>query len=253
MTFAELLRSATETPLTGWDFGIFGGRLTEETTSWDYEELAADLLADAGSAVDLGTGGGELLSGFATLPARTVATECHPPNVPVAHRRLAPLGVPVVQAAEEPDVPLPFRTGAFDLVLNRHESYTAGEIRRVLAPGGLFLTQQVGGRDLAELNDALAAPAHDYLGWDLASAVAQLAHAGLAIVDQREEFAAGELRDIGAVALFLRIAPWQIPDYTVDAYRDRLRELHERMLVDGPLRVRHHRFVVSARTPLTRS
>ncbi len=47
-------------------------------------------------------------------------------------------------------------TGRFDLILNRHESYHPGEIARVLAPGGTFLTQQVGGDELGELRELWA-------------------------------------------------------------------------------------------------
>jgi SAM-dependent methyltransferase len=38
---------------------------------------------------------------------------------------------------------LPFADGAFDLAINRHESFRGDEAYRVLAPGGTFLTLQV--------------------------------------------------------------------------------------------------------------
>jgi SAM-dependent methyltransferase len=195
MDFDELLRAAAGTSLSGWDFGVFGDRFVERSPSWDYPELAAAHLADARRAIDLGTGGGELLSSLDTLPRQLVATEGYPPNVPVAHRRLAPLGIPVVQVSADDDGRLPFRAGSVDLIINRHESYSAAEVCRVLEPGGTFLTQQVGGRDLVELNEALGAPVHSYAGWDLATAVTELDAAGMEIVDRREEFPRGELRE----------------------------------------------------------
>ena len=49
-----------------------------------------------------------------------------------------------------------------------------------------------------------------------------------------------EYFDIGAVMYFLRKVIWTVPDFTVDRYRDRLRELHERIEADGPFsRARH--------------
>ena len=47
---------------------------------------------------------------------------------------------------------LPFRDGSLDLICNRHESFLAVEVSRVLAPGGTFVTQQVDYHD----NDDLA-------------------------------------------------------------------------------------------------
>jgi SAM-dependent methyltransferase len=50
---------------------------------------------------------------------------------------------------------LPLADATFDLVINRHESFDAREVQRVLRPGGTFITQQVGAQDLIELNEAL--------------------------------------------------------------------------------------------------
>jgi hypothetical protein len=47
--------------------------------------------------LDMGTGGGEALAGLADRAPRTIATEAWPPNVPVAGRRLLPLGISVIQ------------------------------------------------------------------------------------------------------------------------------------------------------------
>ena len=53
---------------------------------------------------------------------------------------------------------LPFEDSSFSLVVSRHESYVASEVARVLRPGGLFLTQQLGG-DSNGFRAALGAPA----------------------------------------------------------------------------------------------
>ena len=70
-----------------------------------------------------------------------VVTEAWPPNVPVATQRLSPMGIGVIHSS---NIRLPFQSGAFDLVLNRHEELEPYEIARVLAPEGCVLTQQVG-------------------------------------------------------------------------------------------------------------
>jgi SAM-dependent methyltransferase len=116
--------------------------------------------------LDMGTGGGEALSGLPDRAPRTIATEAWPPNVPVAGRRLLPLGIPVIQdeaargnidqnGANEGGS-LPFRDGSLDLICNRHESFLALEVSRVLAPGGTFVTQQVDYHDNDDLAQILA-------------------------------------------------------------------------------------------------
>ncbi|MCP2259074.1 Methyltransferase domain-containing protein [Streptoalloteichus tenebrarius] len=243
-----MIDQALRSDLEGWDFdAFFAGRYTETPPSWDFAELVRARIPEVDSLLDLGTGGGELLASLAPLPARTAATEGFAPNVPVARANLEPLGVEVVDVTDEDEDHLPFPDGSFALVSSRHESYDPEEIRRVLAPGGTFLTQQVGGRDLEELNAALGAPPHGYREWTLDAAVAELEAADFEILDRREERPVATFTDVGAVVSFLRIAPWQVPDFDVDQYRDRLRELHERMDRDVPLEVHTHRFLIVAR------
>lgn len=214
-----------------------------------YREIVRGHLATAGSLLDLGTGGGELLSSLGPLPARTAATEGYPPNVPVARRNLEPLGVEVADTTDLGDAqaPLPFPDRCFDLVINRHEGYAAAEVWRVLVPGGWFVTQQVGGREIEELNATLAGPPSPYRGWDLATAAAELAAAGFEIREGREERIPAAFHDIGAVLLYLRIAPWQVPDFDLGRYDGRLRALHAELSTGPPLAVTSHRFLLTAR------
>ncbi|WP_181958443.1 class I SAM-dependent methyltransferase [Nonomuraea diastatica] len=239
--YDELIREALATPFEGWDFAVFRGRMTMAgDLPWDYEGMVRERLPGTASLLDLGTGGGELLASLAPLPPRTVATEGHPPNVPVA-RRLEPLGVEVVAAGGQGALPLP--SGAFALIVNRHEAYDPREVRRLLAPGGTFVTQQVGGRDLEEINAALGAPPHEDAHWNLATA------AGLDVTWRQEAGYPVTIGDVGALVLFLRIVAWQVPGFGVDRYGDRLRALHGDMEHGRPLRATARRFALVARHP----
>nr|WP_255604243.1 class I SAM-dependent methyltransferase [Oscillochloris sp. ZM17-4] len=196
----------------------------------------------------MGTGGGEFLSRLAPLPPETWATEGYPPNLPVAQARLSPLGVRVVAVDDEAQLPLP--DAHFDLVINRHESFDPGEVRRILRPGGTLLTQQVGGQDNRELNAALQdVVTLSYGSWSAATAAAQLRAAGLEVVEEHEALSPGYFHDIGAVVMYLRITSWQIADFAVPAYRARLLALHRRMQAEGGLATHVHRFFVAARRP----
>jgi len=138
-------------------------------------------------------------------------------------------------------------------VINRHEAFNPHELRRILKPGGRFVTQQVGGKDNVELNRALQATVTlSYGVWDATMVARQLRDAGLEVLDEREAFSPGRFTDIGAVVMYLRITPWQIDGFDVAAYRERLLVRHSRMQAEGRLATGIHRFFVAARRPLKR-
>jgi SAM-dependent methyltransferase len=257
--FDALVAEALAEPTVGWNFARFGARMRSTQPSWRYWDLVAEPAATASSLLDLGTGGGERLAGFcervAARPPLTVATESWPPNVPVAARRLAPLGVAVVhaegapdndeQAPDEPAGRLPFRDGAFALVIDRHEAFNPREVARVLAPGGVFITQQVG-PDYGDLHDLLEEPWTPPAPLDRALIARQVTAAGLAVDGGGEAELVQTFADVGALGWYLRQVPWAVP--TVDGERDpgRLRPAHERILADGPVRARQQQFWLRA-------
>ena len=154
--FEQLIQEALAHSFSGWNFSWLDGRWHEVAPSWNYRQMVEDKTKNAASLLDMGTGGGEFLSSLPNLPPMTYATEGYAPNIPVAKERLEPLGIKVAQVVDDNALPLP--STAFDLVVNRHESYALPEVLRILRPGGLFLTQQVGPRDCIELNQYLEAP-----------------------------------------------------------------------------------------------
>jgi SAM-dependent methyltransferase len=181
--------------------------LLVRSAAWDYSRIAADLVDDR-PMLDLGTGGGEILSR------------------------------------------LPFRDGAFGLVIDRYESFRASEVARILAPGGHFVTQQVDLHWADDFRSALGLPVDSRAAdsW-LPLARQQLRAAGLVV--QRAGAAAGELSftDIGALAYYLLNAVvWIAPEAGLPASRAALEQLHERMR-DAPFTAREPRFLLVARKP----
>ncbi len=233
-------------PLRGWDFSYVAGRITSEALPWDYAQTVSGHLKNATSLLDLGTGGGEFLSRLSPLPAHTVATEAYPPNVPIARERLEPLGVIVCDV--ESEGLLPFRDAQFDLVINQHDGFDPGEVFRVLRPGGYFVTQQVGGSNHVDLNRALGAVVNDeYAKWDLNAALTGLRRAGFTIQQSADSFPLVGFADVNAVVYYLRMIPWQIPDFQIATYREKLWQVHETTRAQGPLSSRAHRFFIAAR------
>ena len=147
MDFVETWYREEQQPFTGWDFSYLSGRMAEERPPWSYADRAAALLDRATAALDVGTGGGERFLALRDhWPTRVTETEEYPPNLALVRERLEPLGVRVVDACLTDVDPLPFASGEFDLVLNRHSAFNSAEVGRVLAAGGTFLTRQVHGR-----------------------------------------------------------------------------------------------------------
>lgn len=247
-SFEDLVAAAQAAPFHGWDFSWLGGRVDEHPLPWSFATLAEDEIEHAESLLDVDTGGGENLAGLRALPAKTVATEAWEPNIATALARLQPLGVEL--RVHRHGDRLPAADGEFDLVLNRHGHFAPAEIWRVLRPGGLLLTQQVGADNDLALNEALGAPATahpDALTLD--AAVSALRRAGFEIVDAREARPAMVFRDVAAVVYQLRAIPWQIPDFDVERHDRQLRRLHLSIRERGSFTAYHHRLLIRARKP----
>ena len=59
--FDELVTEAQSADVTGWGFGWLDGRATEERPPWGYARLLAGRLSTATAALDIDTGGGEVI------------------------------------------------------------------------------------------------------------------------------------------------------------------------------------------------
>jgi SAM-dependent methyltransferase len=255
-SFDELISEGASVPAEGWDFSWFVGRATEERPPWAYARLLGERMsALAGvpgtAALDLQTGGGEVLATAPAAPATLVATETWPPNVEVARRNLAKLGGRVVAMDDERD-DLPFGDDTFDLVVSRHPvSIRWDEVARVLKPGGRYLSQDVGHGSVAELTDFMmgARPESDGPNRDPKWSMLGAERAGLIVDGVREFRGRMEFRDIAAVVHFLRKVIWIVPGFTVDRCRDRLHDLHQQIIADGPFVATSARFLFEAHKP----
>lgn len=233
----------------------FAGRATEERPEWGYARSAGERLARSRAALDLQTGGGEVLD-FAlrqAAPARPTllaATEGRPPNVARATALLAPHGAVVVAALDT--APLPFADAVFDLVLSRHPvTPDWPEIARVLRPGGTYFAQHVGPASAFELVEYFLGPQPEEVraGRDPERERRGAESAGLAVEELRTARLRMEFHDIAAVVHFLRKVIWMVPGFTVEAYGDRLRALHGEITAGGPFVAHSTRHLFVARKP----
>ncbi|WP_042420687.1 methyltransferase domain-containing protein [Streptacidiphilus anmyonensis] len=247
-TFDDLIAEADSVSVAGWDFSWLDGRATEERPPWGYQRLLGERLRGARAALDVQTGGGEVLAGATdAYPPTMAATESWPPNQAKATALLHPRGVLVVATPDERA--LPFADGAFDLVTSRHPASTPwDEISRVLRPGGTYLAQHVGPATSLELTEYFLGPwptSGEDRHPDVETAEARAA--GLDVVDLRPARLRMEFHDVGAVVYFLRKVLWTVPDFSVDRYRDRLREMDAQIRRDGLFLAHSTRHLFEAR------
>ncbi|MGH2630063.1 MAG: class I SAM-dependent methyltransferase [Actinomycetota bacterium] len=254
-----LLDAADRQPFSGWDFSWLEGRIDSQPLPWDYTAAVEELAPASPDLLDLGTGGGEWLSGLLTLPPRTVATEAWPPNVEVARVRLTPLGVHLIQVSparhnsgkprEEATSRLPIADRSFHLVACRHESFEPTELARILVRGGWFVTQQVDVGNDDDYRRLLGSPLGTFdpaKKWE-AWLPDQLSEVGFEVVEYRSASLVQTIRDVGALAWNLKAIPWMVPGFSIAAYRERLRQVQERIEREGPIVVNQRRFWVRAR------
>jgi SAM-dependent methyltransferase len=246
-TFDELVAAGAAADVSGWDFSWLDGHATEERPPWGYARRLADRWGRATAALDLQTGGGEVLAEAPRFPPTAVATESWPPNVARATQELHPRGVVVVGVPDEP--PLPFAENAFDLVTSRHPATIWWqEIARVLRPGGTYFAQHVGPGSAFELIEFFLGPLpENRRAREPADERAAAEAAGLEVVDLQEARLRIEIFDVAAVVYLLRKVIWWVPRFTVEKYRDRLRELHEQIQREGTFIAHSTRHLIEAR------
>jgi SAM-dependent methyltransferase len=217
--------------------------VTEAEPDWDYLALARARVSRAHDILDVATGGGEVLSTLGPFPGRVTATEGYVPNLAVARGRLEPLGVAVFQANTASG--MPFEDASFDLVLNRHGGFRPEEMHRVLKPGGVFLSQQVGGDNLADLIEDFGARPM----WPdntLARVAERFSSLGCAVIRAEAWRGPVTFADVGAIAYFLKAVPWVVEGFDVTRHLGALEALERRRAAGRPLQFTYSRFLIEA-------
>lgn len=247
MLYRHWLEEEKIAHIHGWDFSHIAGRYTEETDlPWDYRQLVLQYLFPESRLLDIDTGGGEFLLSLGHANHLLAATENYPPNVQLCRETLPPLGVDFRPAPGAG--PLPWPDGTFDLVIDRHGDFDPVEIRRVLKPGGVFVTQQVGAendRDLVEL--LLPGTPAPFPEQYLSIAREKFLQAGFTILQEGEAFRPIRFFDIGALVWFARIIEWEFPGFSVDGCLPRLLSLQEKLEQAGAIGGTTHRFMLAAK------
>lgn len=89
----DLIDEAARARFQGWQFSWLADSSDDPKMPWRYAARHADALARSTRALDIDTGGGEVLAALAPFAGSVVATEGYPPNIPVAGAALERVGV----------------------------------------------------------------------------------------------------------------------------------------------------------------
>lgn len=230
----------------GWDFSSIADKSKSDNLPWDYENIVRMYLKTTDQLLDMGTGGGEFLLTLGHPYHLTSVTEAYPPNVQLCLDKLAPLGISVKGIEDGVDINLPFEDESFDIIINRHESYNLDEIYRLLKPEGIFITQQVGEKNNADLATWLLGEAYQpgYCDHSLEEAVSDAKRLGLECLKQDQFFPVLKFYDVGAFVYFAKIIEWEFTGFSVDQYLDKLYELEKKVQEDGYFTSREQRYMV---------
>lgn len=249
MNYDELIESwkkEEEYVFVGWNFSHLKDRVKIEPLPWKYKQVIKSYMDNKKIMLDMGTGGGEFLLSLNPTPGNTFATEGYPPNVKLSTVNLSPFGIEVRQVYE--DTALPFPEETFDIIINRHEYFCPKEVKRILKPQGVFITQQVGGRNNKELSKFLLGDYPNIISFDfnLKTNLKVIEAAGLKVLQKDEYFPVSRYYDIGALVYYCKIIQWEFPNFSVERCLEPLLKLQKILEEKGYIESIEHRFFIVA-------
>ncbi len=232
----------------GWDFSYLKSRYKLANPSWNYKTLAKRLIKKSCSVLDIATGGGEVFSEILSIykPQKIIAIEGYKPNITVARKNLKKFKATVIYANETKK--FHFKDSEFDLILNRHgglNKKSIKELYRILSPKGIFLTQQVDGNSLKDLEKVFNAKPK----WpenNMQNIKKFCTNTGFKIKEAKEWEGKTIFKDVGAVIYFLKAIPWIVSGFSVNRYLKVLEKLQKRIEKKGELNFKSKFFLILA-------
>lgn len=239
----ELWKKDEEMSFKGWNFAYLNNRWKDEELPWNYENILRKYLNPEYSLLDMGTGGGEFLLSLKHPYPKTSVTEMWVPNVEECKKKLSPLGIDVQQVYDDKE--LPFEDNYFDMIINRHESYDTKEVKRILKPNGIFITQQVGCKNNESLSKKLIKDFEpEFSDNDLSNRLKELKKNDFEIIFKEEYFPYLRFFDVGAIVYFAKTIEWEFPNFTVDSCFNELCDLQKELNQKSYIESLEHRFIL---------
>ena len=239
MTLDDLKRSAASVgECRGWDFSKV--RDDRDPVPWDYADVVRRYLQPSHRVLDIGTGGGKRFLALTPYFGAGVGIDADPTMIQVAQENTPPSLTDQVSFEVMRAETLQFPDTAFDVVLNRHVSVFVDQIVRVLRPDGIFITQQVGGRNTQNIFSAFGWRSNGeywskywrgrgFFPQDVATLSESFRQAGCTVIARAEYDVGYYFLDVESFVFWLKAAPlpedfdvekhWQQVDQLIKEYR----------------------------------
>lgn len=226
----------------GWDFSHLENRWECEELPWSYRDIILKYLEPNHKLLDIGTGGGEFLLSLNHPYKNISVTEMWEPNVKFCREKLSPFGIDVNQTFD--DEKLPFGDNTFDIIINRQASYNIKEIKRILKPNGMLITQQVGSLNNERLSKLLGMKNNNHKVKNLEKILIDADNNHLDVIYSDEYFPYFRFKDIGAFVYYAKIIVWEFQGFSVDKCFDILCDMNKELNKKGYIESLAHRYIL---------
>jgi hypothetical protein len=250
LTREELFRIAESVPQRqGWDYSIV--RDLREPVPWDYIDVVRRYLQPGNRVLDCGTGGGERFLSLSDSVHLGIGLDPDPEMLTTAQANEAARCARHVHWLRGRAEALPLCDCAVQVVLNRHANVDVAETLRAMAPGGFFITQQVGARNLQAICSTFGCgPGGEYV-FCPADSIYRLADRfralGAAILTVAEYDVRYTLLDVASLLFLLRGVG--IPeDFDLERHWSQVLEIVERCGTDEGIVTNEHRELLIVRS-----
>ncbi len=234
--------------LDGWDFSHMN---TERApTPWNYDEIVSAHLRSDSLLLDLGTGGGEILLSLATECAKAGGIDSSESMISAANRNLDRSNATNVTFLLMDNFETGFSDCTFDVITNRHAGFSELEVDRILKPGGLFITQQVGRNNTLNVLAAFDwTPDSFGVGYWDQSWQEEIQNMGYEVVTSEQYDVDYWFCDIQSLLFWLKSVPLLAP-FDLDRHFRNVERLIASAWSAKGLKTNEHRKLLVARKPL---
>ena len=134
------------------------------------------------------------------------------------------------------------------MIINRHREFDAPELHRLIKDNGIFVTEQVGGDNDADLVQmVLPSTEKPFPHLNLKEQREVFEQAGFQILKVEEVFRSITFYDVGAFVWFARIVEWKFPDFSVDKCFENLLKMQQIIEKDRKITGTIHRYLIVAK------
>ncbi|QPC81762.1 class I SAM-dependent methyltransferase [Phototrophicus methaneseepsis] len=228
----------------GWDFSRV--RDQRDPVPWDYEQVVVPYLSTHARVLDIGTGGGERLLKLLPLLGSAVGVDADEAMIQTAQANARSAQQYQLSFRVMRSEKLLFDDNAFDVVLCRHAPYDVGEVLRVLKPGAVFITQQVGWLNTANIYRAFGQRPQHNDGTDPYKMGRRFKAAGCDVLVQASYDVPYRFLDVESLIFWLQAVP--VPsDFAMETHWQGVQDIIQRYSTSRGIETNEHRTLLVVR------